>query len=140
MTTLLEQDVKLAESVGIQDEFGEDYKATILQIHAFANAIREQAVLKCLEIVKQNTYEPDPYDRYFDEQAAAYRKSEEIYDDIKSHFKIKTAAPTSEDGKDALRDLVTKAVTEAVNEYSDYHYEGNEPDISNTVDRVLESK
>jgi hypothetical protein len=44
MTTQLEQDVKLAESVGIQDEYGEDYKATILQIHAFANAIREQAV------------------------------------------------------------------------------------------------
>jgi hypothetical protein len=43
MTTQLEQDVKLAESVGIQDEYGEDYKATILQIHAFANAIREQS-------------------------------------------------------------------------------------------------
>ena len=43
MTTQLEQDVKLAESVGIHDEYGEDYKATILQIHAFANAIREQS-------------------------------------------------------------------------------------------------
>jgi len=46
----------------------------------------------------------------------------------------------TENGMRALRELVTKAVTEAVNEYSDYHYEGNEPDISNTVDRVLESK
>jgi hypothetical protein len=46
----------------------------------------------------------------------------------------------TEDGMRALRELVTKAVTEAVNEYSDYHYKGNEPDISNTVDRVLESK
>ena len=62
-------------------------------LHAFANKIREQTVLDCLEIVKQNTYEPDAYDRNYDYQNAAYRKSEELYDDIKSHFKIKTAAP-----------------------------------------------
>jgi len=113
MTTQLEQDVKLAESAGFSTDinirgFGKIHKATNDEIHAFANAIREQS-------------------------KASLR-------DVPDGWKTQNAAPTREDGKEALRDLVTKAVTEAVNEYSDYHYEGNEPDISNTVDRVLKSK
>lgn len=80
----------------------EDSPLMLEMLHAFANAVldkvlgehkvREQTALECLEIVKQNTYEPDPYNRTFDEENAAYKKAEEIYDDIKRHFKIKPDA------------------------------------------------
>jgi len=43
MTTQLEQDVALAASVGFH-QHGVDFSGTCLEIHAFANAIREQAV------------------------------------------------------------------------------------------------